>query len=698
MAPRESEDRRPANSVSSSVSTTDPHLSRISTPRQYSAINAVPSPQLHTKGSPATAAASLESQSALQPLTGTNSTPRSLEQPSRPHSRLSHAPFTYSGVFEQNAWDSATAATAAEAEAEAAKQGESSSEEEDEESESESESDNESYEGMAVEDINETYDQDLPEYVHNPDPFTQSIFLEEEGVTIHLRGMSGNALAEWVYSILAILSCGVIPLVCRWIPRWKIVWTMQPARLADAETVVVTDEFGAIANVPVQRRFYGGSLESIFGSLTRKGPLQDHNDDIVNNLTMFSHMYYRFVYHPYLEKYLPNACWMDSQWTRAPANIRAGLTYDVRDLRSTIFGDNSIDIEEKSTVRLLFDEVLNPFYMFQAGSVVLWCFDNYYYYATCILVISISGILETLIETKRNTRKIKEMAHFSCPVRILRDGLWRDGIAEDLLPGDVFEVVPSMHTLPCDAVLLEGDCIVNESMLTGESVPVAKTPVVPAVFGKLRLASSTFGADIAKHVLFSGTKLVRVKKTAVGLGGERWLALEPQRTGMPARATAMVLRTGFNTTKGALVRSILFPRPNKFKFYEDSFRFIGVLAIIAMIGFLASISNFLRLGLTAHIITVRALDLITVVVPPALPATMSIGVSFALARLRKQNIFCISPTRINVCGKVNAMCFDKTGTLTEEGLDVLGVRPVDYDACKFTTMQEDPSSLPTGPL
>ncbi|KAJ1952721.1 hypothetical protein EC988_003397, partial [Linderina pennispora] len=424
----------------------------------------------------------------------------------------------------------------------------------------------------------------------------------------------------------------------------------------------------------------------------------DHNDDIVNNLAMFSHMYYRFVYHPYLEKFLPNACWMDSQWTRAPVSIRAGLKYDVRDLRSTIFGDNSIDIEEKSTVRLLFDEVLNPFYMFQAGSVVLWCFDNYYYYATCILIISISGILETLVETKRNTRKIKEMAHFSCPVRILRDGIWRDGIAEDLLPGDVFEVASNMYTLPCDAVLLEGDCIVNESMLTGESVPVAKTPVVPAVFGKMRLASSTFGADIAKHVLFSGTKLVRVKKTAVGLGGDRWLSLEPQRTGMPARATAMVLRTGFNTTKGALVRSILFPRPNKFKFYEDSFRFIGVLAVIAVIGFLASISNFLRLGLTAHIITVRALDLITVVVPPALPATMSIGVSFALARLRKQSIFCISPTRINVCGKVNVMCFDKTGTLTEEGLDVLGVRTVNYDSCTFGAMQEDPASLPTGPM
>jgi cation-transporting ATPase 13A3/4/5 len=45
------------------------------------------------------------------------------------------------------------------------------------------------------------------------------------------------------------------------------------------------------------------------------------------------------------------------------------------------------------------------------------------------------------------------------------------------------------------------------------------------------------------------------------------------------------------------------------------------------------------------LIILRALDLITVVVPPALPTTMSIGTSFAIQRLKKSGIFCISPPR-----------------------------------------------------
>jgi len=87
-----------------------------------------------------------------------------------------------------------------------------------------------------------------------------------------------------------------------------------------------------------------------------------------------------------------------------------------------------------------------------------------------------------------------------------------------------------------------------------------------------------------------------------------------------------------------------------------------------------------------------------VVVPPALPATLSIGTSFALSRLRHSGIFCISPNRINVAGKINVCCFDKTGTLTEDGLDILGVRAVDRrSGTRFGELLDNVYDLP-GPM
>lgn len=91
----------------------------------------------------------------------------------------------------------------------------------------------------------------------------------------------------------------------------------------------------------------------------------------------------------------------------------------------------------------------------------------------------------------------------------------------------------------------------------------------------------------------------------------------------------------------------------------------------------------------------RALDLITIVVPPALPATLTIGTTFAIERLRKKGIFCISPNRVNIGGKINVICFDKTGTLTEDGLDVLGVRTIDKHEGRFSELHGDVTEVPT---
>jgi cation-transporting ATPase 13A2 len=80
-----------------------------------------------------------------------------------------------------------------------------------------------------------------------------------------------------------------------------------------------------------------------------------------------------------------------------------------------------------------------------------------------------------------------------------------------------------------------------------------------------------------------------------------------------------------------------------------------------------------HIGVDPDEIAVRSLDVLTIAVPPALPAALSVATTFAIARLKRKGIFCTSPQRINVAGMITAVVFDKTGTLTEEGLSVLGV-------------------------
>jgi magnesium-transporting ATPase (P-type) len=59
---------------------------------------------------------------------------------------------------------------------------------------------------------------------------------------------------------------------------------------------------------------------------------------------------------------------------------------------------------------------------------------------------------------------------------------------------------------------------------------------------------------------------------------------------------------------------------------------------------------------------------------------MSVGTVYAQSRLKYKSIFCISPPRINIGGKLKLICFDKTGTLTEDGLDLWGVVGLDNNS------------------
>ncbi|KAG0260211.1 hypothetical protein DFQ27_003651 [Actinomortierella ambigua] len=563
------------------------------------------------------------------------------------------------------------------------------------------------------------------------DQCQQRVYLEEEDIQLTFTGYRYVPLRRTLYYIACVLSVGILFLLGRWLPKHYIRFVAKRCDLSRAEFIVVENEWGQFSIEQVFNKYYGGPISSVFNPDQLEKTMDDNESDstmvggILHDMQYFDYRYIRFIYNPVARQFMMNCDWKDVDWTTT-ANCERGIGRETHQERLMVFGPNVIDVQEKTVGQLLVQEVLHPFYIFQVFSMILWFLDDYYYYAACIFLISTISVVTELVDTKRTMRRMRAMSRFTCSTKVFRSGRWRYLDSEDLVPGDIFEVTDSeLLTFPCDALLLTGDCIVNESMLTGESVPVSKIPVSNQALQHLDLSLSNMPPEMARHFLFCGTKIIRARPgsssrktpngSIAGGGGnsnassvtsspgdpsqqqQQQHLQAPQEPDEPPRGIALVVRTGFNTTKGTLVRSMLFPKPNSFKFYRDSFRFIGILSIIAGIGFLLSLINFIRMGVVPHLIVVKALDLITIVVPPALPATMSIGTSFAIARLKRSNIFCISPTRVNVGGKIDCMCFDKTGTLTEEGLDVLGVQCPDMETGKFGEMSHSVEELQRAP-
>lgn len=458
----------------------------------------------------------------------------------------------------------------------------------------------------------------------------------------------GYQLVIWkslIYKLLVLLTLGALWLLARWFPSIYITMNCKPCDLRQANRVCAKDHEKEITEVQAETNPYLAKEGSTKYFVWRYQVWRWHQE--VPDLSYCSR--YRPVSFPY-DKPISSFC--DEATARKAAEHQAR-----RPLLEKIYGLNLITIPVPGPLALLVNEVLHPFYIFQLFSVILWYIEPYIAYATAIVIISGIGALIGMVQTRRNMMNLKELAEFECPVKLfdVSTQTARTVSSKLLVPGDIVELEEGL-VMPCDVLLLQGKCVINEAMLTGESVPVIKSPVDPEEHERFAPASSAHG----KFSLFGGTEVLQVKTLA-----------SPHVLGM-------VYQTGFSTSKGQLVRSILFPKPLSMKFYRDSFYFVGFLFCLSCLGWLGMIYRFIQLEVPTGEIIIRGLDLFTIAIPPALPIALTIGTVFAVERLKKKNIFCIAPSRVNLAGLIELFCFDKTGTLTEDGLDVKGVCPAAY--------------------
>lgn len=515
---------------------------------------------------------------------------------------------------------------------------------------------------------------------------------EEDQMEIY--GYKRNRMRTAIIWFLIVITGGFLRLIFHWIPHLMLLATHTKCSLEEAETVLLIEKFqgkhtiyhvkklrSLTAQNVINKSFHEESLidEAWDGSVTTREEketcpmLSVHlcggQFKQVPSITIFNCKKLTYVWDSERSEFL-KLRGLDTDVLTSTLHQAQGLNSQEQYMRRNVYDNNEIVIPVKSIFTLLCLEVLNPFYVFQLFSFCLWITDDYYYYAMVILAMSSAGITMAIFQTRRNQQNLRSTVHSSDVATIMRDrttGQTAIVPAEHLVPGDIL-VIPSHGCLmPCDAVLLTGNCILNESMLTGESVPVTKTPV-PSSNDVIYNTK-----EHARNTLFCGTRIIQTRY----YGSEKVLAV--------------VIRTGFNTSKGDLVRSIMYPPPVDFKFEQDSYKFVILLACIASIGVIYTVITKMLRGVHSSHIALEALDLITIVVPPALPAAMTVGRLVAQRRLEKKKIYCTSPRTINVSGSIDCICFDKTGTLTEDGLDMWGV--VSVSDGKFQLPIKDIASL-----
>ena len=245
-----------------------------------------------------------------------------------------------------------------------------------------------------------------------------------------------------------------------------------------------------------------------------------------------------------------------------------------------------------------------------------------------VLLIFNAGI--GLLQEKRARSALSLLRQrLEIQARVLRDGRWQLLPARDLVPGDAIHIrVGDMS--PADVQIASGQVLLDQSALTGESLPVEAGPGQPAYAGTMVRRGEASGC-----VTVTGTR------TTFG------------------RTTELVRLAKSRGHLETIIFSIV--------------KYLGVLDALLVAGVLV---YALAAGLPAGDVLPFALILLVASVPVALPATFTVATALGAMELAREGVLVTRLAAIEEAAGMDVLCSDKTGTITQNRLAVSAVRPL----------------------
>jgi len=321
------------------------------------------------------------------------------------------------------------------------------------------------------------------------------------------------------------------------------------------------------------------------------------------------------------------------------SNVESGLSKQLYHKRNQKFGPNRLrEIKQRSRVKILIDQFKSiVILVLLLAAILAFAFQHFAEGIAVTAVLLVNTLIGYFTELKA-TRSMEALRHIhKDKIRVRRNGLEEETDTETLVPGDII-ILESGDLVPADIRIIESNNLqINESALTGESVPVQKQ--TEAVDADSVLAEQSCKA-------FKGT----VVTDGSGLG--------------------IVTGTGMNTELGRIselaesAEKSATPLQKKLDNLGKKLAWItiGIAVLIAIAGFIV--------GQDPRIMIETSIALGIAAIPEGLPIVTTIALARGMHLLAKKNALINKLQAVETLGATNIIFTDKTGTLTENHMTV----------------------------